>query len=85
MQISRWGNSLAVRIPQKVARDMKLKEGDQISLKQTAPGELEIDRVDDERLSRAEEMHDKIRLKLPPGWKFDREEIYEDRMRELGW
>ena len=32
MQIAKWGNSLAVRIPADVARSLGLKEGDNVDL-----------------------------------------------------
>lgn len=32
MQIARWGNSLAVRLPDGLVREMGLKEGDRIEL-----------------------------------------------------
>ncbi|VDC19827.1 AbrB/MazE/SpoVT family DNA-binding domain-containing protein [Pseudogemmobacter humi] len=32
MQIARWGNSLAVRLPMELIREPGLKEGDQIDL-----------------------------------------------------
>jgi antitoxin MazE len=31
-QVSKWGNSLAVRIPQAIVRDARLTEGDKLSL-----------------------------------------------------
>ena len=31
-QVSKWGNSLAVRIPQSIVRDARLAEGDRLSL-----------------------------------------------------
>lgn len=34
-QISKWGNSLAVRLPRDVVRDAKLSEGDHVSLEVT--------------------------------------------------
>ncbi|SHF83677.1 antitoxin MazE [Loktanella atrilutea] len=36
MQIARWGNSLAVRLPADLVRRLGLKEGDQVDLQ---PGE----------------------------------------------
>lgn len=30
--VSRWGNSLAIRIPQNLAKEIKLLEGDQVDL-----------------------------------------------------
>jgi antitoxin MazE len=32
MQVAKWGNSLAVRLPAKLVRDLGLKEGDEIDL-----------------------------------------------------
>ena len=32
MQIAKWGNSLAVRLPAQLVRELGLKEGDQIAL-----------------------------------------------------
>lgn len=32
MQVSKWGNSLAVRLPAALVRELGLKEGDQIEL-----------------------------------------------------
>lgn len=32
MQIARWGNSLAVRLPASLTRELGLKEGDEIEL-----------------------------------------------------
>ncbi len=32
MRVSRWGNSLAVRLPVELVRDLNLKGGDQIDL-----------------------------------------------------
>ena len=33
MQISKWGNSLAVRLPSEVVKALNLKEGDQIEIR----------------------------------------------------
>lgn len=32
MQVAKWGNSLAVRIPSKIVKAMNLKEGDEVDL-----------------------------------------------------
>lgn len=32
MQVAKWGNSLAVRLPADLVRELGLKEGDQINL-----------------------------------------------------
>ena len=34
MQVAKWGNSLAVRLPAELVRTLGLKEGDQIDLRE---------------------------------------------------
>lgn len=83
MKVARWGNSLAIRIPADVAAALELKEGDdvQITIKEDRGLEVGKDRKREEALEGLRRLAKKI--KLPPGWKFDREEIYEERMRQL--
>ena len=42
MQVAKWGNSLAVRIPADVARALGLKEGDEIELRAASDGTIEV-------------------------------------------
>lgn len=42
LTISRWGNSLAVRIPAEVARNLALEEGAVVECATTATGTLEL-------------------------------------------
>jgi antitoxin MazE len=72
MQVSKWGNSLAVRLPQAVVETLKLKEGDEIEITIAGTRQFEIshDRRREEALKRLR----KYRRRLPPGFKFDREE-----------
>ena len=42
LQISRWGNSLALRIPADVARQFDLHEGDSVDARLTADGALSL-------------------------------------------
>ena len=39
-QVSKWGNSLAVRIPQSVVKDAHLAEGDRLALDVAADGSI---------------------------------------------
>lgn len=83
MKVARWGNSLAIRIPADVAMAMGLKEGDEVKVTAKQDDQLEVEK-DPERekaLRRLDELAKKA--KFPPGWKFDREEIYEERIRQL--
>lgn len=77
MQISRWGNSLAIRIPADVVRALGLKEGDELDVKTLDDRRVEMTRklTRDEVLARMKAYD----LKLPEGYKFNREELYEDR------
>ncbi|NCS66453.1 MAG: AbrB family transcriptional regulator [Hydrogenophilales bacterium CG03_land_8_20_14_0_80_62_28] len=42
LTVSRWGNSLAVRIPAEVARDLALEEGALVDCETTPAGTLEL-------------------------------------------
>ena len=72
MQVSKWGNSLAVRLPTTVVRALDLKEGDQIEIRIAADRVFEVGR--DQSKSRALARLHKLRRTLPPGFVFDREE-----------
>ena len=39
-QVSKWGNSLAVRIPQAIVKDARLAEGDRLSLNLAGDGSI---------------------------------------------
>jgi antitoxin MazE len=41
-QLSKWGNSLAVRIPKAIAHEAKLAEGDRLSLDLASDGSIVI-------------------------------------------
>jgi antitoxin MazE len=59
MHISKWGNSLAVRLPKKLCEEMNLQEGDQIQLvKNTQSNVFEVIRSKsaDEILSEIREL-----------------------------
>lgn len=70
MRISKWGNSLAVRIPRDVVKALDLDVGDEIELVRRGPGVLEVSKMREDSLARIRAMA----KPLPPGWKFDREE-----------
>ena len=75
MQVSKWGNSLAVRLPKAVVDALELKEGDEIEITVRGRRELDVDR-DKKRewiLARLKE----LKRPLPEGFKFDREEANE--------
>lgn len=72
MQVAKWGNSLAVRLPSEVVDALKLKEGDQIEIRIADAREFEVRR--DPARQRALARLRRLRRPLPPGFVFDREE-----------
>ena len=72
MQVSKWGNSLAIRLPAGVVHALKLKEGDEIDIR--VAGERAFDVERDRGRERALERLKALRKPLPSGWKFDRDE-----------
>ncbi|MPZ33272.1 MAG: AbrB/MazE/SpoVT family DNA-binding domain-containing protein [Rhodospirillales bacterium] len=72
MQISKWGNSLAIRLPASVVEALKLKEGDEVEVH--VVGERAFDIARDRSRERALKRIQALRKELPPDWKFDRDE-----------
>ena len=75
MQVAKWGNSLAVRLPTAVVDALALKEGDQIEIRVAADREFEVRR--DRSRQKAIERLRRLRRALPAGFTFDREEVHE--------
>jgi antitoxin MazE len=75
MLISKWGNSLAIRLPAAVVEALGLREGDDITLHAVGRRALQIEKTPGakELLSRLR----KYRGRLPRDFKFDRLEAYE--------
>jgi len=77
MQVAKWGNSLAVRLPAAIVEALQLKEGDdiEIHIANHRIFELEKNPSTQELLARLR----KFRGRLPEGFKFDRLEANEER------
>ncbi len=77
MQVSRWGNSLAVRLPAVVVEALTIKEGEEIEIHVVGERSIEISRKPGrpELLARLR----KYRGRLPADFRFDRLEANEDR------
>ena len=75
MQVSKWGNSLAVRLPASVVEVLGLREGDDIEIHVVGTRDLEIKKTPDTRelLARVR----KYRGRLHADFKFDRLEAHE--------
>ncbi len=75
MRVSKWGNSLAVRLPAAVVEALELKEGDDIEIQVAGSRKFEVSR--DRSRQQALERLRKLSRPLPPGFVFDREELHE--------
>jgi antitoxin MazE len=75
MQVARWGNSLAIRLPAAVVEALGLKEGDDVEVRIARDGAFEVapDPARAEALARLR----RLRRPLPPGFRFDRDDIHE--------
>jgi len=72
MRVSKWGNSLAVRLPSAVVKALGLKESDEVQIRVVDKRGFEIGR--DESKQRALARLRKLQRPLPPGFAFGREE-----------
>ncbi len=72
MQVAKWGNSLAVRLPAAVVEALALKEGDDIEIHVADLRDFAIARKPgrDDLLKRLRD----FRGRLPPDFKVDRDE-----------
>jgi antitoxin MazE len=71
MQIAKWGNSLAVRLPSSLVATLGLKAGDDIEIIVAAPKRFEIRRSQqiDDHFAQLQALP-----KLPSGFAFNRDE-----------
>lgn len=77
MQVAKWGNSLAVRLPASVVEALDLKPGDNIDIHVRGERSFAIEKTPGARelLARIR----KYRGRLPSDFKFDRLEVHERR------
>ncbi len=75
MQIAKWGNSLAVRIPATVVEALKLREGDDVEIHVAGRRDFELAKKPGAReiLARLR----RYRGRLPEDFHFDRLEVHE--------
>lgn len=74
MHVAKWGNSLAVRLPAELVRELGLKEGDQIDLVKH-DGQVRV-----RRLARSDEVLTGLRRfrgKLPVSERLSRDATHE--------
>ena len=75
MQVSRWGNSLAVRLPAALVDELQLKEGDQIEIDVLGQRQFAVKRA----MTREEAvaMMRETRRSEVKDYQFRREDAYE--------
>ena len=75
MQVAKWGNSLAVRIPAAVAEALELKVGDEVEIRVEGAREFAL-----RRKPRREDLLKRLRAmrgRLPADFVFDRDAANE--------
>jgi antitoxin MazE len=75
MQVAKWGNSLAVRLPAAVVEALDLKEGDEIEISIAGKRDFKVAR--DRSKERALQQLREMKWSFPPDFRFNREEIHE--------
>jgi antitoxin MazE len=76
MQVSKWGNSLAVRLPKALVDHLGLKEGDELNVVAASKETIEVETRKDQRRRALERMAAR-NWTLPEGYRFDRDEANE--------
>jgi antitoxin MazE len=75
MRVETWGDSLAIRLPAGIVEALGLKEGDEIELRIAGARAVEIARrVSPAQREAALARIKQARWKLPPDYKFDRDD-----------
>lgn len=75
MRISKWGNSLAIRLPASVVATLELKDGDNVDIHVEGARSFAL-----EKTPEAEDLLARVRRlrgRLPADFKFDRLEAHE--------
>lgn len=74
MQVAKWGNSLAIRLPVDLVRKLGLKEGDQIDLHAAADGLTVVRHMRPEEVLAGLE---RFRGRLPASQRLNRDAAHE--------
>lgn len=76
MQVSKWGNSLAVRLPKALVDQLGLKEGDELTVVAATDRTIEVETKEARRQRALARMAER-NWTLPEGYRFDRDEANE--------
>lgn len=72
MVVTKWGNSLGVRLPRALVDDLGLKPGDELEVVAATSTRIEV--VNGARRARAVDRMRARGLRFPDGYAFDRDE-----------
>ena len=72
MQVSKWGNSLAIRLPKALVEDLGLKPGDKLEVVSATPERLAVAKDESRRLA-VQRMRDRAWTR-PRDYVFNRDE-----------
>ena len=75
MIVSRWGNSLAVRLPKALVEQLGLAPGDELNVVEASNRQLAVEKVD-KRAEFLKQMQ-KFKWPAPEDYRFDRDEANE--------
>ena len=75
MHVSKWGNSLAVRLPKALVESIGLEAGDDLEIVEASKGQMAV-RKTDRRAEALARMAARA-WSLPAGYRFDRQEANE--------
>jgi antitoxin MazE len=80
VQVAKWGNSLAVRLPARLVNELGLAEGDEIEIVKASRKRLEIDLKRERQKAVAElrRIRGELRGAVPTGYRFKRSDAYDD-------
>ena len=75
MLVSRWGNSLAVRLPKALVEQLGLAPGDELNVVEASKQQLVVEKVD--RRAEFLKQMQQFRWPAPEDYRFDRDEANE--------
>jgi antitoxin MazE len=75
LKFAKWGNSIAIRVPAEVIAKLGISPDEEAQIRVTGEYSFEVTR--DRRRQEAIEAIRKLARPLPPGYKFNRDEIYD--------
>lgn len=76
MQVSKWGNSLELRLPKALVEELGLNEGDELNVVAAKAGAIEVETKAARRRRALDNMAAR-HWAAPEGYRFDRDEANE--------